>query len=272
MKSDSYSNAIHVEGKAMAEIAESTGKVIINFLPVDRNLTITITEFKTLLGYYAYGNPHRLCFAIMGACGLRGVEVCDLKLDSFTKPDCSEMKYVIAKVKPRYTDKGTKIYNCKIRTVQIPEWLAKEILWYISNNYHSFYERRLFQYDSRTLRRYLGDLRERARNKKITNPLLVKMLLDSSIDRIVIGVKAHTNMYRFTLHSLRRMYLTLKYNVDFGKDLVRTQRDIGHELKETTMRYLHNPEMIGLTDKLISSKIGFDSLFDREQKNLNDYN
>lgn len=68
------------------------------------------------------------------------------------------------------------------------------------------------------------------------------------------------------------MYLTLKYNVDFERDLVRTQRHIGHELKETTLRYLHNPEQIGLTPELEMKKMVFDSFQDKKQKRLTEFN
>ena len=110
-----------------------------------------------------------------------------------------------------------------------------------------------------------------AKDDKVDCPVLKHLLLDCEGERYGFGVNVQP-AYRFTLHSLRRFFLTLYYHVESDRDLVMTQFEIGHQLKDTTLIYIKRPADIGLTDSLMRSKLDFESLFySRSQLTLEDF-
>ena len=247
-------------------------KIIYSFTPLDRSLCIKLNEVQSLLNYYPFGNAHRICFAIMASAGLRTAEVCKLTINSFLNPDCTKIRYAIAKCTTRkYSDTGTIVKNIKVRTVSIPSALGKEIRWYIEHNYHLFKNGRLFLFEAPSLRRYWSKLRDRARNNNINDILLKNALLETVGERVCIGTLI-TPQYRVSLHSFRRFYLTFIYNNVYNKDVVMVQREIGHTLKETTYAYLYKPEQAGLNPQIIAKKKGIDTIFnDPEKKRLHEF-
>jgi integrase len=238
---------------------DNFARVIYNIIPIKRRMTLTIDEFKSLINYFDYGHPHRLCFLLMGCYGLRSMEVTSIKLQDL-KDECKTLTYVIGKknnVKKYVT--GTKSVTRRTRTVKIFESLRRELLFYVENNYHLFKDRQVFPFTKDSLRRYLSKLRSRAVNNKIGDPVLSGLLLDCESERYGFGLNVQP-AYRFTLHSFRRFYLTYYYHTFGERDIVLTQLEIGHELKDTTMVYVKRPGDIGLTKSLIDKKLDFESL------------
>ena len=247
------------------------GRVIYNFTPISRTMTLTIEEFKSLINHYDYGHPHRLAFLLMGCYGLRSVEVCNIKFDMFFD-EAKFLVYPIAKSTSKVYKTGTRTVHVKTRRVELFSALRKEVKWYLENNYHMFKNRFIFGFSKDSLRRYLARLRRDAENNVITDPVLKKLLLDQEGSRYGFGINVQ-NAYRFTLHSFRRFFITYFYNVVSGKDIVFTQLEIGHQLKETTMIYVKRPEAIGLPDGIKGKVLDFESLFyAKNQKTLKDYN
>jgi integrase len=248
---------------------ESQGRVIYNFIPIERNLCIKWNELKELLNYYPYGHRHRVAFAIMACTGLRGCEVVSLLMNCFS-PDCASFRYSIKKFRPKTYETGTTVYNVKTRGCTLPAVVAKEVKWYVEHNYHLFQNGRIFPFDVSSLRRYLCKLRVRAK-KGLLSPTLAQALLDTTKDSICIGAQLNS-CYRIGLHSFRRFYLTYRFHTDWEKNLAIACRSIGHELKETTMTYLYLPENIGLNDALKEKQQGFEGLFcAQNQRRIDDY-
>lgn len=234
-------------------------KVIYNYVPINRKMTLTIEEFKSLVNHFDYGHPLRLCFILMGCYGLRSMEVTNIRLHDI-KEDAKFLDYVIGKklnVKKYVT--GTVSNTSRIRRVELFDSVRRELLFYIENNYHLFKDRFIFPFTKDSLRRYLSKLRSQVKDGQIKCVVLRRLLLDQEGERYGFGVSVQP-AYRFTLHSFRRFFLTYFYHVKSDRDLVMTQLEIGHELKETTMIYMKRPSDIGLTPGLIKRKLDFESL------------
>lgn len=246
-------------------------RVIYNFVPIERTMTLTIEEFRSLVNHYGYGHPYRLCFLLMGCCGLRSAEVTEIKLQDFSE-ECKSLTYVIKKTNNSKKYKtGTVSNTYRTRTVKIYDSLRTELLFYISNNYHLFKDRYVFPFSKDSLRRYLSKLRIKAKEDKLVCPVLKNLLLDQETMRYGFGSNVQP-AYRFALHSFRRFFLTYYYHVLADKDVLMTQLEIGHQLKETTMIYIKRAADIGLTPELIAKKLSFESLiYEDDQRTLNEY-
>ena len=233
-------------------------------------MTFEIEEFKALVKHFDFGHPLRIAFLLMGFHGLRSQEVCNIKLDDFSN-ECKYLRYVVAKPKVKQYVTGTTRITHNIRDVELCESLRKEVLFYIENNYHIFKDRLIFGFSKDSLRRYLAKLRKSAIDDKIKDPILKNLLLDQETQRYGFGVNVQP-CYRFTLHSFRRFYLTFSYHVIHEKDIIDTQLEIGHSLKETTQIYIKRNKDIGLTPDLINKKINFESLiYESNQSTLNEF-
>lgn len=255
----------------MDSMGQQEEKIIYNFIPIERNLCITVSEIKALLNYYPYGQRHRLCFAIMAVAGLRTSEVVNLRLDGFLNPDLTKFRYRVSKYKIRKYDTGTKVINIKTRIAEIPKWLAEELKYYIARNFHIFEDGFIFPFSADSLRRYLNDLREKARYGRIKDPFLTNALLEKTGESVTIGTKK-PDRFRISCHSFRRFYLTYIYHAVYNKDVALVQRDIGHDLKETTYSYVYKPENIGLNRDLIDCLKKFEVLVEsKDQSRLMDF-
>ena len=243
-------------------------RVIYNYIPLERSMTFTIEELGSLLRYFDYGHPHRLVFMIMALCGLRSGEACKIKIDMFGK-DFNSLTYPVAKPVTKYKTKA-RIINTHVRTVKVPGFLSKELRFFAENNYLTFKNGYLFGFTKDSLRRYLGKLRRKADLNQIGDDVLKNMLLDSEVFRYGFGVNVQPS-YRFTLHSFRRFYTTWKYWIEYDQDIILTQLDLGHSLKETTMVYVKRPGDIGLTPELLKKKESLDILLNKNQSTLNEF-
>lgn len=245
-------------------------KVIYNFIPIQRNLCITIQEIRDLLDFYPYGQRHRLCFAIMATAGLRVSEVVGITINSFLKEDLTEFVYRVSKFKKKKYSTGTTVINYKTRKAKIPLWLAKELKYYISRNYHCFEDGEIFPFSAESLRRYLNNLRELARDKKIPNKRLADALLEKTSESISFGCKSN-DRYRISCHSFRRFYLTYIYHCVYDKDIALVQRDIGHDLTKTTYDYIYTEDNINVLPAVKDFNKTFFMLDTNTQVRINEF-
>jgi integrase len=231
-------------------------------------MCIKIDEFYDLINEFEKSNPQRLAFALLGFCGIRSAELCNLTLYDISQ-DFKKIRFWISKKRKKYTS-GTEIINKPYIYKEIPQFLQEELKLYIELNHQTFKNNKIFQFDNNSLRRYLGTLRERAKKGTLKSKELEKGLLETIGESISIGTQINSQ-YRITLHSFRRFYATLHFNTDWNKQIEIACRKLGHEYEKTTMIYLYRKEDINLNEELMKkSKINI--LLDKNQKKIADYN
>tara|TARA_R100000656_G_scaffold59490_2_gene46311 strand:- start:1322 stop:2269 length:948 start_codon:yes stop_codon:yes gene_type:complete len=240
-------------------------KVIVREIDLDRNLCIKIKEIKTLLDYYPLCHPYRLQFALLAVTGMRGCEIKNLKAKDFTQK-FSHLTYKIYKPVTRIGATGVVTVTYKKRTVQIPEFLQRELKEYARLNYHTMKAGYFFYKCSPdSLRLQLRRLREKVKDGRLIGENWQGFIeevddvyeYDMTIEeRGVLQEleekegftlqKSYKHKYRIALHSLRRFYITFRLWQKYKGDIILTSREIGHSKADTTMIYSYAPEKIGL--------------------------
>ena len=239
-------------------------KVIYRYYDIERNMSIKLGEFVDLLNEYDFAHPHRLAFALLGVTGVRGCELCSLRFDDFNE-EFTEVKVRVAKKKPKKYVSGTLSYNIPIVKRKLPEWLSSELKFYVNHNYHLFKDRRLFPFSSDTLRRYLSRMRDKANKDQLKSKELQNGLLETISESIASNTVINTQ-YRISLHSFRRMHISIKYQ-EF-KDIAKLIRYTGHSFEKTAYGYVYDEENIGLPKELKGKKDIFDRIVKKKSQTL----